>query len=315
MSNLVLYAIPVFIVAVVLEALWARRYGGGDIRGYALRDTTASLTMGLANVFVSGFTKLLSIPLFAVLYQRRLIDLPGALPSAGWSWLVLLFAEDLCYYVFHRVHHEVRLLWACHVNHHSSQYFNLSTALRQPLLTPLTGPLFWAPLPLIGFPPWMVLTAQAWSLLYQFWLHTEAVDRLGPLEWVLNTPSHHRVHHGKNVSYLDKNHGGIFIIWDRLFGTFAAETEPVAYGLTRDIATHHPARIAFHEFAAIARDVVRAPRLIAKLGYVLAPPGWSHDGSTKTASQLRRGEVSKKGLVISPTRLTGKRPRRGSRKF
>jgi sterol desaturase/sphingolipid hydroxylase (fatty acid hydroxylase superfamily) len=281
-SNLVLYAIPVFILAVVGEALWARHHP--EIRGYELRDSAASMTMGLLNVFISALIKLAPVPLFAWLYDHRVVDIG----HAWWSWVVLLFAEDCCYYWFHRVHHEVRLLWACHVNHHSSQYFNLSTALRQPLLTPITGPLFWAPLPLLGFEPWMVLTAQAVSLLYQFWIHTEAIDRLGPLEWFLNTPSHHRVHHGKNVPYLDKNHGGIFIIWDRLFGTFAPESEPVVYGLTKDIQTFNLARIGFHEFAAIARDVARAPGLAAKLGYLLAPPGWSHDGSSLTATQLQR---------------------------
>jgi len=284
-SNLVLYSIPAFILAMVIEGVWTLRHP--EVKGYAKRDTAASLAMGLANVFVSGFTKFLSIPFFAVLYEHRLVDIPNV-GQQWWAWLVLLFAEDLCYYWFHRIHHHVRILWACHVNHHSSQYFNLSTALRQPLLTPLTGPIFWAPLPLLGFPPWMVLTAQAWSLLYQFWLHTEAIDRLGVLEWVMNTPSHHRVHHGKNVPYLDKNHAGIFIIWDRLFGTFAPEQERVVYGLTKDIDTFNPARIAFHDLAAIARDVRRAPGLVAKLGYAFAPPGWSHDGSTQTATQLQR---------------------------
>jgi sterol desaturase/sphingolipid hydroxylase (fatty acid hydroxylase superfamily) len=282
----ILYAIPIFVVSVVVEALWARRHAGdARIRGYELRDAAASMSMGLANVVLGAFAKLLvSIPLFTWLYDHRVADIG----HSWWSWIVLLFAEDCCYYWFHRVHHEVRFLWACHVNHHSSQFFNFSTALRQPLLTPLSGPLFWAPLPLLGFAPWMVFIAQSWSLFYQFWLHTEAVDRLGPLEWVLNTPSHHRVHHGKNVPYLDKNHGGIFILWDRLFGTFAPEAERVVYGLTKDIQTHNPARISFHEFASIGRDVARAPGLSAKLGYLLAPPGWSHDGSTQTATQLQR---------------------------
>lgn len=283
MSNLVLYSIPAFVALLLLEFAWARRHP--EVTGYRTRDTVASLSMGLLNVGVSAGAKLLSIPMFAVLYQHRVASL-GAL--GGWSWLVLFFAEDCCYYWFHRLHHEIRLLWAAHVNHHSSQHYNLSTALRQPLLTPFTGPLFWAPLALLGYPPWMILTAQAWSLLYQFWLHTEAIDRLGPLEWVLNTPSHHRVHHGKNVPYLDKNHGGILIIWDRLFGTFAPEQERVRYGLTKDIETFNPLRIGFHEFAAIGRDVARAPTLHAKLGYVLAPPGWSHDGSTHTATELQR---------------------------
>ena len=286
--NLVLYAIPVFVLSVLLEARWAvkerRRRSDARIRGYELTDAAASMTMGLINVFVSAFTKLLSIPLLVVLYEHRVVDIG----HAWWTWIVLLFAEDLCYYWFHRIHHDVRLLWGCHVNHHSSQYFNLSTALRQPLLTPLSGPLFWAPLPLLGFRPEAVLLAQGWSLLYQFWLHTEAVDRLGPLEWFLNTPSHHRVHHGKNVPYLDKNHGGVLIIWDRLFGTFAPEAEHVVYGLTKDIQTRNPLRIGFHEFAAIGRDVARAPGLFAKLGYLFAPPGWSHDGSTHTATQLQR---------------------------
>jgi sterol desaturase/sphingolipid hydroxylase (fatty acid hydroxylase superfamily) len=282
-SNLVLYSIPAFVALLLLELAWASRRP--DVTGYEVRDTFASLAMGLLNIGVSLGAKLLSIPFFAVLYEHRVLEL-GAL--GAWSWPILLVAEDCCYYWFHRSHHEVRVLWAVHVNHHSSQRYNLSTALRQALLTPLTGPVFWAPLALVGFPPWMILTAQAWSLLYQFWLHTEAIDRLGPLEWFMNTPSHHRVHHGKNVAYLDKNHGGIFIIWDRLFGTFAREDEKVRYGLTKDIETFNPLRIGFHEFAAIGRDVARAPTLAAKLGYALAPPGWSHDGSTQTATQLQR---------------------------
>jgi sterol desaturase/sphingolipid hydroxylase (fatty acid hydroxylase superfamily) len=230
--------------------------------------------------------KFLSIPFFALLYQHRVLDL--GVPSAATSWLVLIVAEDFCYYWFHRTHHEVRLFWAVHVNHHSSQHYNLSTALRQALLTPLTGPVFWAPLALLGYPPWMILTAQAWSLLYQFWLHTEAIDRMGPLEWIMNTPSHHRVHHGKNLRYLDKNHAGIFIIWDRMFGTFAKETETVSYGLTKDIGSFNIFTICFHELVAIARDVRRAPTLRAKLGYMFAPPGWSHDGSSQTAGQLQK---------------------------
>jgi len=288
-SNLVLYSIPAFIALLLLELAWSRRAqraGREDIRGYYTKDTLASLSMGLINVAVAAGAKFLSIPFFAILYEHRVVDIVEA--TGGWAWVLLLVIEDHSYYWFHRMHHEVRLLWACHVNHHSSRYYNLSTALRQAVLTPLTGPIFWAPLPLIGFPPWMVLTAQAWSLLYQFWLHTEAIDKLGPLEWVLNTPSHHRVHHGKNVPYLDKNHGGIFIIWDRLFGTFAPEREKVIYGLTTDIDTYNPLRIGFHELAAIGRDVAAAPTLGAKLGYVFMPPGWSHDGSTQTATQLQR---------------------------
>jgi sterol desaturase/sphingolipid hydroxylase (fatty acid hydroxylase superfamily) len=270
-SDLVVYSIPAFLALVALEAWWASRHP--EVKGYEKRDTAASLTMGVLNVIVSSGAKLLTIPLFAWMYEHRIANLGQA--AAWWSWLVLLFAEDLCYYAFHRAHHEIRLLWAVHVNHHSSQYFNLSTALRQALLTPITGPMFWTPLGLLGYPPWMVLTAQAWSLLYQFWLHTEAIDRLGPLEWMFNTPSHHRVHHGKNARYLDRNHAGIFIVWDRLFGTFEPERERVVYGLTKDISTFHPWRIAFHEALAIAGDVRRARTRTAKLKFVLGRPDWT----------------------------------------
>ena len=284
MSNLVLYSIPAFIASVLLEIAWLRKHPDGAV-GYTRKDTMASLSMGALNVVVASVAKLVSIPFYAILYEHRIVDIVE--PLGGWSWVVLLFAEDCCYYWFHRAHHEIRFLWAAHVNHHSSTHFNLSTALRQPLLTPFTGPIFWAPLPLIGFPPWMVLTAQAWSLLYQFFLHTEIVDRLGPLELVMNTPSHHRVHHGNNVEYLDKNHAGIFIIWDRLFGSFELERSRVIYGLTKDIRTYNPLRIGFHEVTAMGRDVSRAPNLLARMGYILRPPGWSHDGSTKTATQLQ----------------------------
>jgi sterol desaturase/sphingolipid hydroxylase (fatty acid hydroxylase superfamily) len=281
-ADLLLYSIPLFILSLFVERAIVKRRR--DLKGYEVKDSLASLSMGLLNVFISAGAKLVTIPLYTWIYEHRVLDLA----AAWWGWLVLLFAEDCCYYWFHRIHHEVRVLWAAHVVHHSSQHFNLSTALRQTLLTPFTTIPFWAPLPLLGFPVWMVMTAQAWSLIYQFWIHTEIIRTMGPLELVMNTPSHHRVHHGKNVRYLDKNHAGIFIIWDRLFGTFAAETEHVRYGLTKDIESFNPIWIGVHEIVAILRDVAHAPTLRAKLGYLFAPPGWSHDGSSKTASELQR---------------------------
>lgn len=271
MSDLVLYAIPGFILLIVLEVLWAARTRR-RVAGYEVRDTAASLALGLGNVGISAVTKLGAVAGYAWLYEHRLWS-PG---TGAVAWVLLFFAEDFCYYWFHRSHHQVRILWAAHENHHSSQHYNLSTALRQSWTTPITGPIFWAPLAIAGFSPAMILTAQAWSLLYQFWLHTEAVGRLGKLDWVFNTPSHHRVHHGSNLAYLDRNHAGILIIWDRLFGTFTPEGEPVRYGLTTNITTFNPVRAAFHEFAAIARDVRRAPSLGAALACVFAPPGRSH---------------------------------------
>ncbi|RYZ08629.1 MAG: sterol desaturase family protein [Myxococcales bacterium] len=293
MSNLLLYSIPGFLALLLLEAAWTRRLrreGTRGVLGYERRDTLASLSLGVGNVLISAGTTLGAVALWGWGYEHRVLNLGDG--AAWWSWPVLFVGEDLCYYWFHRAHHEVRLLWAAHVNHHSSRYFNLSTALRQPWLTPFTGPLFWLPLALVGYSPALILTAQAVSLLYQFWIHTEVVRRLPrPLEWVLNTPSHHRVHHGKNVRYLDRNHGGVLIVWDRLFATFAAEEEqePVRYGLTQDIHTHHPLAIASHEVAAVARDVRRATTVRHALGYLFAPPGWSPDGTSATASQLRAG--------------------------
>ena len=306
MSNLLIFSIPGFLTLLVLEVLWTRRRlrdgaAVSGLLGYEKKDTFASLAMGIGNVLISAFTTLGAIALWSWGYQHRLFELGR--PALWWSWVVLFFAEDLCYYCFHRSHHGVRLLWAAHVNHHSSQYFNLSTALRQPWFTPITGPLFWLPLALLGFPPPMILTAEAISLVYQFWIHTEAVRKLpAPLEWLLNTPSHHRVHHGKNVAYLDRNHGGVLIIWDRLFQTFVPEDphEPVRYGITHDLSTFNPLRIAVHEFVALARDLRRASSLGSALGYLFAPPGWSPDGSSLTAAQLRSRSRSRSRGQLEP---------------
>ncbi|MFO0550179.1 MAG: sterol desaturase family protein [Polyangiaceae bacterium] len=272
MSVLIYYSIPIFLISLALELVWAlhARAKGKPIVGYERRDTLASLAMGIGNVIVAAFAKVGVFALMTLVYEHRLFDLGT---GAG-AWVLLFFTEDFCYYWFHRASHEVRCLWAAHVNHHSSKHYNLSTALRQSWTTPFTAPLFWLPLPLLGFAPWMVFTQQAISLLYQFWIHTEALDKLGPFEWVFNTPSHHRVHHAKNTEYLDKNHGGILIIWDRLFGTFAAERTKPRYGLTKDIETFNPVTIAFHEWQAIWRDVKNARTLGRKLAFIFRSPAW-----------------------------------------
>jgi sterol desaturase/sphingolipid hydroxylase (fatty acid hydroxylase superfamily) len=279
-DTLLYLAIPAFLVLLVGEALAVR---GRPVKGYEARDTATSLGLGVANVVISAGVKVGVFGLYLWVYQFRLFDLP----AAWWTWVLLFFAEDLCYYAFHRAGHEVRFFWAAHVNHHSSRYYNLSTALRQSWTTPLTGPLFWLPLPLLGFHPAMIAIAQAVSLIYQFWLHTELIDRLGPLERVFNTPSHHRVHHGRNVEYLDRNYGGILIVWDRLFGSFEPERAPVDYGLTKNIETFHPLKVAFHEWAALGRDVLAAGSLRDRIALLCKPPGWSPDGSTRTARQMQ----------------------------
>jgi sterol desaturase/sphingolipid hydroxylase (fatty acid hydroxylase superfamily) len=278
--DLTIYAIPAFVVLMLAEAAVVAARG---LRGYERRDTLASLAMGLGNVLIDLVMKGVHYALLAALAPLALSRIGGS----WWEWALLLVAADLVYYWFHRLHHEVRFFWAAHVNHHSSQRYNLSTALRQSWTTPFTSLLFWWPLAIAGFSPQMILAAIAINTLYQFWIHTEAIGRLGGLEWILNTPSHHRVHHGANLEYLDRNHGGMLIVWDRLFGTFEPEVAPVRYGLTRNIATHDPLRIAAHEWVAMLGDAARAPDLRSALGYLFAAPGWSPDGSSLTTRELQ----------------------------
>jgi sterol desaturase/sphingolipid hydroxylase (fatty acid hydroxylase superfamily) len=181
------------------------------------------------------------------------------------EWVMLIVLEDLCFYTFHRASHRCRLLWASHVTHHSSEHFNLSVAFRQ-TWAPFLGIAFWLPLPLLGFDPLMIMTVQVGSLVYQELLHTTLVPRLGPLEWILNTPSHHSVHHASNPAYLDRNYGGVLIVWDRLFGTFAKRIEQPRYGLTKPVRSHNPVFLALHEWGAMVREVWRVPSVRALLG-------------------------------------------------
>jgi sterol desaturase/sphingolipid hydroxylase (fatty acid hydroxylase superfamily) len=274
MDRLIYYAIPAFVLLLVVEFLSYRLAQDDELVGYEHRDTVTSLEMGGGNVLINiGWTFAV-----AVIYTALYGVAPWHVPTdTWWPWVVLFFADDFAYYWFHRVSHEVRLFWGSHVVHHSSQHFNLSTALRQTWV-PMTYFPFWVPLALLGFPPWMIFTQQSVSLLYQFWIHTERVRKLPrPLEFVLNTPSHHRVHHGTQHQYLDRNYGGILIIWDRLFGTFEPEGERVRYGLTKNLQTFRPVDVAFHEYAAIRSDVRSARSLREKLGYVFGGPGWTPD--------------------------------------
>ncbi|GIJ12134.1 sterol desaturase family protein [Micromonospora andamanensis] len=267
----VLYAIPAFLLLITVEALSYRFAPDDAERGYEARDTATSLTMGAGSQVIGVPWKLLTVGLYAAAYTISPWQLS---PGDWWVWVLLFFADDFAYYWFHRAHHEVRLLWAGHVVHHSSVFFNFSTALRQSW-TPMTSLPFWLGLALLGIPPWMIFLQQSISLLYQFFLHTERVNLLPrPVELVFNTPSHHRVHHGSNADYLDRNYGGILIIWDRLFGTFQAEGDPVRYGLTKNIATYNPLRVATHEYAAIWRDLRTARSWRERLGYLLGRPGW-----------------------------------------
>ncbi len=244
------HAIAIALALVALEAALCRALGRGR---YEWRDTLANIAVGLGALLAGVPGRAAAIAASFALYQWRLVDLP----NAAWVWVLLIVAEDLCYYAFHRASHEIPLLWAAHITHHSSHRFNLSTALRASWTTPFTGIVFWLPLPLLGFHPLWIVAAHGVSLGYQFFMHTELVGRMGPLEWVLNTPSHHRVHHARDPEYLDRNFGGIFIVWDRLFGTFAAERRRPTYGTTVPVGSHHPVVIAMQGWRSLLAAAAR----------------------------------------------------------
>ena len=280
---IITYAVPGFVLLIIIEMIAVRLTKKGR---YEYRDSASSLAMGLGNrVFGIAIGGLVVLAYFGV-YQFRLFNL-------GWTWPVMIacfFAEDLAYYWFPRIAHERRFFWASHIVHHSSQHYNLTTALRQTWTGTLgLNFIFWLPLLYIGFPPLMVLMFSSISLVYQFWIHTELIDRMGPFEWIFNTPSHHRVHHATNAKYLDANYAGVLIIWDRMFGTFVPEDakEKPHYGIVSQLGTFNPFRIAFHEWAGIWRDVTHAKSIKDVFGYVFGPPGWSPDGSRKTSASIK----------------------------
>ncbi|MCA9544110.1 MAG: sterol desaturase family protein [Myxococcales bacterium] len=252
--------------------------------GYERRDTQASLGMGVISMLWTAGADALIVLATGALVQLA----PWRVPEdTWWGWALAFVAVDLCFYWIHRFHHEVRFMWAGHVNHHSSQHYNLSTALRQSWTEHYTSIPFFMVLGLLGFSPLLITVSFAFNLLYQFIVHTERVRTLGPLEWVLNSPSHHRVHHGSNPRYLDRNYAGVFIVWDRLFGTFEPETEPVRYGLVKDIESFNLLHIAFHEWAAMFRAVRGAGSARERWHAVFGRPGWHPQGATLTAPELR----------------------------
>ncbi|AHH18654.1 putative fatty acid hydroxylase [Nocardia nova SH22a] len=275
-----LYALPVFILLIVVEAATLRDHDDAEVTGYLARDTRTSLSMGFGSLASSLIFKLATLVVFVFLWKYvALWHIPT---GTWWSWVLLMVVIDLAWYCNHRFSHRVRIGWAAHQAHHSSEYFNLGTALRQKW-NPWSEAIFWAPLPLLGFAPWTIYVAFMFNLIYQFFTHTEAIGKLPrPIEFVLNTPSHHRVHHGSDPEYLDKNYGGILIIWDRMFGTFQQELHRPTYGLTTPVGTYNLLKLQYGEFAGIIRDVRGARRLRDKLGYIFAPPGWQPEHLRET---------------------------------
>ena len=296
--NIILYAIPFFILAMLLELYVTTRAQLKHIKGYEPKDALSSIAMGLGNVILGFASKALVLLVFFWVYNNlKVFDIP----VAWWSFVLLFFADDFSYYWFHRISHECRIFWASHVVHHSSQHYNLSTALRQTWSGGFYTFIFWLWLPLLGFHPAMILLQMSISLLYQFWIHTEAIDKMPKwFEAIFNTPSHHRVHHGSNPIYLDRNHAGILIIWDKLFGTFQPEldSEKVRYGLVKNIRTFNPVKIAFLEWCYMFKDAFSGKKTVKeRFQYLMKPPGWKHDGTGKISSDLRYEWINSKKTI------------------
>ncbi|GGW64253.1 sterol desaturase/sphingolipid hydroxylase (fatty acid hydroxylase superfamily) [Winogradskyella epiphytica] len=283
--NIILYAIPFFVLAMLLELYISAKQ---QIKTYEAKDSLSSIAMGLGNVILGFGAKAVVILAFFFVYDNFRIF---TIPVVWWSFILIFFADDFAYYWFHRVSHECRLFWASHVVHHSSEHYNLSTALRQTWSGGFYTFIFWLWLPLLGFHPAMILLQMSISLLYQFWIHTEAINKMPKwFEAVFNTPSHHRVHHGSNPIYLDRNHAGILIIWDKMFGTFQEELEEekVIYGLVTNIETFNPIKIAFIEWYHLFKDAFTGKKSFKdRILYIFKPPGWKHDGTGKSSDTLR----------------------------
>lgn len=291
LPNPVTWAVPAFVLLVLAEMIAVRLGARGR---YDWRDTGASLLMGFGSTLAGGLVAGAIAAIAYALWQHRLFDIP----VTWWTVALCFILDDLAYYWFHRTAHEVRWFWASHVIHHSSQHYNLSTALRQTWTGFLSMSfIFRLPLFLIGFDPAVVLFVGGLNLIYQFWIHTEVIDRLPwGLEAVLNTPSHHRVHHGTNPRYLDRNYAGVFIIWDRMFGTFEPEAERPRYGIIHNLATFNPLLIATHEWLGIGRDVLAARSWRERWMSLAGPPGW-REGSTAAAIKAAAGVT---GAPVGP---------------
>ncbi|MCF8609070.1 sterol desaturase family protein [Gordonia sp. HY285] len=273
-------AIPFFALMLGLELFAAARLeqshdddGRPRPGAYRREDAKASILMGVVSIGTSAVGKFLALFVYAALFAYVA---PWQLPIGSWyTWVIGFVGLDFLFYWEHRIAHRVRLVWASHQAHHSSEYYNFATALRQKW-NPTMSLIMWLPLPLLGVPPAVVFACYSLNLIYQFWVHTEHIGTMWrPFEFVMNTPSHHRVHHGSDPEYLDRNYGGVFIVFDRIFGSFRPETHRPTYGLTKPVGTHNIWTLETHEYVSVFRDVRSAPTIRAKLGYVFGPPGWA----------------------------------------
>lgn len=264
----IVLAIPLFFALMAVELAWS---AWGHRRVYRLSDFVANIGCGIGSQVVGAFTKAGIFAIYLAVYDNwRFLTLPDT-PLTG---LVAFLLIDLLYYWFHRLSHEVNFLWAAHIVHHQSEEYNLSVALRQSWWQGLFSFWFYVPVALLGVHPVVIVTVGAFVTLYQFWIHTKAIGRMGPLERLLNTPSHHRVHHGSDPKYIDRNHAGTLIIWDKLFGTFQREEEEPTYGITVPLRSWDPLTANLHYWGDLFRLAGRCRTMADRLRVFLKHPGW-----------------------------------------
>ena len=283
----IVLAIPVFFLLMAVEIVLARALKRDY---YSLGDSVADIGTGLVQQLLDVFARTALFAGYVFVYERHRVATLDA--GAAWVWAACFLGVDFLYYWFHRMSHEVNVFWAAHVVHHQSEEFNLAVALRQGALQGWFSWIFYLPLAALGFPPLVFLAVNAANTLYQFWIHTRAIGRLGPLEWVLNTPSNHRVHHGRNPRYIDRNHGGTLIVWDRLFGTYAKEEEEPVYGITTPLRSFDPVWANVAYWADLGGRARRTSRFADKLRLFFARPGWNPDdlGGFRPAPEVASDE-------------------------
>lgn len=277
---LILISSPLYAIVIGAEIIFSYLHNHGKYSG---KGTIENIYLMLLNMGLDILMRTFNLFILTWLLQYKFFEIENPVLY----WVTLLILEDFMFYLLHYVDHYVRFFWAIHVTHHSSEEFNLTVGFRSSVFQPLYRFIYFLPLSFFGFQPVDVMFIYSATQIYGILIHTQYVGSLGFLEYVLATPSNHRVHHGSNHIYLDRNMGMVFIFWDLLFGTFTRETEPVRYGLTENIGSHQPHKVIFHEWNAIWKDVKKAPGFRAKFMYIFGPPGWSHDGSRKTSRQLR----------------------------
>lgn len=292
--DVVILSIPVFFVLILVELIYdsvqRRKNNPGT---YRLNDAFTNISCGIIDQATGVFAKVLTIGVYALVYEMLVNLTPWSIPSHWTTWILCFVAVDLAYYWSHRLSHEVNLFWTGHVVHHQSEDYNLSVALRQGAFQKVLMLWVYLPLAAIGFPTEWFVVSIGINLLYQFWIHTEYVDKMGWLEYILNTPSHHRVHHGRNPKYIDKNHAGVFIIWDRMFGTFKEEEERPTYGITSPLNTFNPVMAHVQPFADLWRDTRSIPNWSDRVRYLFSPPGWYPEsmGGFKAPPELTGNEA------------------------